>query len=98
VTHPALPNVPSANEAGLPDLQVITWNGVLAPAGTPAALVSRLHDEIVRVANTQDMKDRMAAQAAEVFTTSAEEFAAILRKDFAQWVKVIKASGIRADN
>ena len=57
-----------------------------------------MHDEIVRVANTQDMKDRMTAQAAEVFTTSAEEFAAILRKDFAQWVKVIKESGIRADN
>jgi tripartite-type tricarboxylate transporter receptor subunit TctC len=93
----ALPNIPSANEAGLPDLHVITWNGVLAPAGTPPDLVSKLHDETVRVANTQDMKDRMKAQAAEVFTTSAAEFAAILRRDFAQWLKVIKDSGIRAD-
>ncbi len=93
----ALPNVPSANEAGLPGLQVITWNGVLAPAGTTAPIVSKLHDEIVRLANTQDMKDRMTAQAAEIFTTSPGEFAATLRKDFAQWSKVIKDSGLRVD-
>jgi tripartite-type tricarboxylate transporter receptor subunit TctC len=78
-------------------LQVITWNGVLAPAGTTVPIMSKLHDEIVRLANTQDMKDRMTAQAAEIFTTSPGEFAATLRKDFAQWSKVIKDSGLRVD-
>ena len=92
-----LPGVPNAKEAGLPDLVVITWNGVVAPAGMPAALVARLHTDIVRVSNTQDMKERMAVQAAEVFTTSPEEFAAILRKDFAKWLKVVKDSGARAN-
>jgi tripartite-type tricarboxylate transporter receptor subunit TctC len=92
-----LRDVPNATEAGLPDLVVITWNGVLAPAGTPAPLISRLHGDIVKIANTQDMKDRMAVQAAEVFTTSPGEFAGILRKDFAKWLKVIKDSGARAD-
>jgi tripartite-type tricarboxylate transporter receptor subunit TctC len=92
-----LPGVPNAKEAGLPDLVVITWNGMLAPAGMPAALVTRLHADIVRVSNTQDMKERMAVQAAEVFTTSPEEFAAILRKDFAKWLKVVKDSGARAN-
>ena len=92
-----LREVPNANEAGLPELVVITWNGVLAPAGTPAPLVARLHADILKVANTQDMKDRMAVQAAEVFTTSPDEFAGILRRDFARWLKVIKESGARAD-
>jgi tripartite-type tricarboxylate transporter receptor subunit TctC len=95
---PAVAQVPSAKEAGLPDLVVITWNGVLAPAGLPAALIAKLHADIVRVANTQDMKDRMATLAAQVVTTSPEEFAAILRKDFQKWLKVIKDSGARLEN
>ena len=89
------PDVPSAKDAGMPGVHVITWNGVLAPAGLPTAIRTRLHSEIVNAANTQDMKDRMAAQAAEVSTTSTEEFAATLKRDFAQWVKVIKDAGIR---
>jgi tripartite-type tricarboxylate transporter receptor subunit TctC len=95
---PAVAEVPSAKEAGLPDLVVITWNGVLAPAGVPAVLIAKLHADIVRVANTQDMKDRMATLAAQVVTTSPEEFSAILRKDFQKWLKVIKDSGARLDN
>ncbi len=91
----AAPAVPSAGEAGLADLVVLTWNGVLAPAGTPAALVARLHADILKVAGTQDMKERMAAQAAEVFTTSTDEFSVILRRDFAKWLKVIKEAGVR---
>jgi tripartite-type tricarboxylate transporter receptor subunit TctC len=91
----AAAGVPSAREAGLADLVVLTWNGVLAPAGTPAALIARLHADILKVAGTQDMKDRMAAQAAEVYTTSPEEFAEILRADFAKWLKVIKDAGVR---
>ena len=95
---PAVAEVPSAKEAGLPDLVVITWNGVLAPAGMPPALIAKLHADIVRVANSQDMKDRMATLAAEVVTTSPEEFAAILRNDFQKWLKVIKDSGARLEN
>jgi len=91
----AAPSVPSAREAGLANLVVLTWNGVLAPAGTPAALIARLHADILKVAGTQDMKERMAAQAAEVYTTSPEEFAGILRADFAKWLKVIKNAGVR---
>ena len=89
------PDVPSAKEAGMPSVNVITWNGVLGPAGLPAAIRTRLHGEIVNAANTPDMKERMAAQAAEIATTSIDEFSATLRRDFAQWVKVIKDGGIR---
>jgi tripartite-type tricarboxylate transporter receptor subunit TctC len=93
----ALPDVPSAREAGIAALTVITWNGVLAPAGLPDAIVSRLNADIVAVANSADMKDRMRAQAAEIGTTTPDEFAAMLRDDFAKWSKVIKQAGLRAE-
>ena len=93
----ALPEVPNAKEAGVPGLIVITWNGVLAPAGMPDALAARLNTDISAVANSQDMKDRMSAQAAEIATTSAEQFAAMIRNDFAKWAKVIKQAGLRAE-
>ena len=93
----ALPEVPSAKEAGVATLVVITWNGVLAPAGLPDAVAARLNADIVAVANSPDMKDRMKAQAAEIATTSADEFAAMIRNDFAKWSKVIKEAGLRAE-
>jgi tripartite-type tricarboxylate transporter receptor subunit TctC len=93
----ALPEVPSAKEAGVPSLIVITWNGVLAPAGLPEPIVAKLNTDIVAVANSQDMKDRMRAQAAEIATTSPDEFAAMIRNDFAKWSKVIKQAGMRAE-
>ena len=94
---PALPDVPSAKEAGVPGLIVITWNGVLAPAGVPDAVIAKLNADITTVANSPDMKERMKAQAAEIATTTPEEFAAMLRNDFAKWSKVIKQAGMRAE-
>lgn len=93
----ALPDVPTAKEAGVPGLMVITWNGVLAPAGVPDAVVAKLNADIVAVANSPDMKERMKAQAAEIATTTPDEFAAMLRNDFAKWSKVIKQAGMRAE-
>ena len=93
----ALPDVPSAKEAGLPDVQVISFNGVLAPAGTPAPIIQRLHDEIVKIMNTPEMKERMAAQVGVASTSTPEEFAKILSVDFEKWLAVIKRNGIHAD-
>jgi tripartite-type tricarboxylate transporter receptor subunit TctC len=93
----ALPDVPSVKEAGVASLIVITWNGVLAPAGLPEAIVAKLNADIIAVANTADTKERMKAQAAEVATTTPGEFAAMLRNDFAKWSKVIKEAGLRAE-
>ena len=91
----ALPGIPSANEAGLPGLIVSTWNGVLAPAGTPRAIVAKLNAEIAKAAHMPEMVERYAAQAAEVYTTTPEEFATIVRNDFAKWSKVVKDIGLR---
>jgi tripartite-type tricarboxylate transporter receptor subunit TctC len=90
----ALPDVLNAKEAGVPALQVITWNGVIAPAGVPDAIVTRLNSDIVASANSPDMKARMRAQAAEIGTTTPDEFAAMIRNDYAKWSKVIKQAGL----
>jgi tripartite-type tricarboxylate transporter receptor subunit TctC len=93
----AIPGVPSADEAGLSDVHVISFNGVLAPAGTPHAIVQRLHDEIVTIMNKDDMKALMSEQAGEVSTSSPEQFAKILKDDFGMWLSVIRADGIHLD-
>jgi len=93
----ALPAIPSAAEAGLPGLIVSTWNGVLAPAGTPRAIVVKLNAEIAKAAHMPEMVERYAAQAAEVYTTTPEQFATIVRNDFAKWSKVVKDIGLRGN-
>ena len=94
---PAAPEIPSAIEAGLPDMVLITWNGVLAPAGTPSPILDRLNKDVVAVMNTSEMKDRMLMHAAEVRTNpSRDEFARFVREDLAKWTKLIRASGLRS--
>ena len=93
----AIPDVPSANEAGLPDVHVISFNGVLAPAGTSRAIVQKLHDEIVSIMYAPAMKALMLEQAGEVSTSSPEEFAEILKAEFEMWLSVIRANGIHID-
>lgn len=92
----AAPDIPAAPEVGLPDMVLITWNGVLAPAGTPPAVLDRLNKDIVAVMNTQEMKERVLMNAAEVRTMSRDEFAKFIREDLAKWSKLVKASGIRS--
>ncbi|MGZ5176111.1 MAG: Bug family tripartite tricarboxylate transporter substrate binding protein [Burkholderiales bacterium] len=90
------PDVPSAKEVGLGEMVLITWNGVLAPAGTSPAILDRLQKEIGAVMNTQEMKERMLVHAAEVTTSSREEFATMIREDLARWT-AIKASSPRSE-
>src|SRR5438552_887575 len=68
----ALPDVPTAAEAGLPDFEVTTWYGVLAPAGTPRTIITRLNGEIGKAMHSADMKDRLAAMATEPVTSTPE--------------------------
>ena len=93
---PAAPEIPSAVDVGLPDMVLITWNGVLAPAGTPAPILDRLNKDVVAVMNTQDMKERMLMHAAEVRTNSRDEFAKFIRDDLVKWSRLVQASGSRS--
>lgn len=88
-----LPNVPTAQEAGLKGYDVTIWYGVLAPKGTPAPVIDRLNREMVAVMSTDDMKKRMEADGSEARTTTPAEFAALIKSDTAKWAPVVKNSG-----
>ncbi len=92
-----IPDVPTIAEAGLPDYEVNAWYGIAAPTGTPAAIVSRLHAAMMKFVNTPAYRDALAAQGAEPVSSTPEEFAAVLRADKANWTRILKDLGIRAD-
>jgi tripartite-type tricarboxylate transporter receptor subunit TctC len=94
---PLLPQVPTAQEAGLKDFDVTIWFGVLAPAGTPAPVIERLNREIVAVMSSDEMKKKMQADGAEAKPTTPAEFTALIRGDMAKWTPVVKASGATVD-
>jgi tripartite-type tricarboxylate transporter receptor subunit TctC len=93
----ALPELPTMAEAGLPGYEVIGWNGILAPAGTPAPVIRKLHAEIVRILNSPEMRARLAADAVEPIGNTPEEFAAVIKADVAKWAKVVKEAGMKAE-
>jgi tripartite-type tricarboxylate transporter receptor subunit TctC len=94
---PALPEVPTVAEAGLPDFEVTTWYGVLAPAGTPRPVVARLNAELVKILYSPDMKDKLNAMGTDPVTSTPEEFAAYLRQETAKWANVVLKAGLKAD-
>ncbi len=94
----AIPDVPSAEEAGLPQVKVISFNGVLAPAGTPRPIIEKLNAAVLDVMNTSEMKAKMAQSAGEVSTSTPEAFGQLLKSDFESWLAVIKANDIRSGN
>jgi len=94
---PALPEVPTVAEAGLPDFEVTTWYGVLAPAGTPRPVVARLNGELAKILYSQDMKDKLNAIGTDPVTSTPEEFAAYLRQETAKWADVVRKAGLNAD-
>lgn len=94
---PTLPDVPTVAEAGVPGYEVQEWQGVMAPAGTPGAIIKRLHQEIVKTLALPDVKERIAGVGAHAVGSTPEELAAFIKKEFATWAKVIKTAGIRID-
>jgi len=91
---PQLPDVPTLAELGMPGYETYNWFGILAPAKTPAAMVTRLNRELVAVMQDPAMKAWMEARGAEAVTSSPEEFAAYIKKDLAKWARVVKEAGI----
>jgi tripartite-type tricarboxylate transporter receptor subunit TctC len=93
----AFPGVPTVAEAGVPGFEVSAWWGVLAPAKTPPAIVTRLNREIVAQLGSAEVKDGFAAQGAEPVITTPSEFGAFIRAEHAKWAKVVQDSGARAE-
>jgi tripartite-type tricarboxylate transporter receptor subunit TctC len=93
----ALPEVQTITESGVPGYEVNPWFGVLLPARTPPALVSRLNGEILKVLQIPAMRERFAAEGFEAAGNTPAQFAAYIKTEQVKWAKVIKDAGIRAD-
>jgi tripartite-type tricarboxylate transporter receptor subunit TctC len=93
---PALPDVPAIAES-VPGYEARGWNGILAPAGTPAAIVDRLNREIVLVVKSPEFLKQLATEGAVPIGSSPRETAEVIRSDIAKWAKVVKDAGIRPE-
>jgi len=94
---PAVPNIPTLAESGLPDYEATGWTGIVAPAGTPPAVITKLNASIVQAIKSPDIQQAFAKQAAEPVGSTPEEFAAFIRKETDKWGKTIRAAGISAE-
>ncbi len=92
----ALPEVPTMIESGFPGFSAVTWNGILAPAGTPREAIQKANEAIVAAMRTTQMKEQLAKLGQEVAWTTPEEFAAFLREETERWGRVIPAAGLKA--
>jgi len=94
----ALPQVPTFEEGGLPGLNARTWQGVLAPAGTPKPIINKLSSEMAKIMVMPDIRDKLVGMGLEPFYTNPEQFAALMKEDMAMFAKVIKAADIKLEN
>jgi tripartite-type tricarboxylate transporter receptor subunit TctC len=94
---PALPNVPTAGESGLPGFEADFWIGLFAPAGTPPAVVARLNSEVNRVLTSQQVKEKFLTTGVDSMVISPEAFGAIMAKDTERWGKTVQLSGMKVE-
>jgi tripartite-type tricarboxylate transporter receptor subunit TctC len=91
----AIPDIPTVAESGVPDYEAGSWYGILAPAGTPRAIVDRLNREIVATVKSKELQDRLIEEAVIPIGSTPEEFAKYIEKELARAAKVIKESGAK---
>ncbi|MBX3662588.1 MAG: tripartite tricarboxylate transporter substrate binding protein [Burkholderiales bacterium] len=94
---PGADDIPTIAEAGVPGYEAVQWYGLLAPAGTPRDIISKLHTGVVRALQNPEVRQRLLNDGAEPVGSSPEEFAAYLRSETAKWAKVIQAAGIKPE-
>jgi tripartite-type tricarboxylate transporter receptor subunit TctC len=92
-----LPDVPTVAEAGVSGYEVANWIGIVAPAGTPAAIVAKVHGEILAIQDSPEVQKQLSSQGGEVMRMSSREFGDFMLKEMGKWERVVKAGGIKAD-
>jgi tripartite-type tricarboxylate transporter receptor subunit TctC len=95
--QPAIPQVPTMDEAGVPGFEVSGWYGVLAPAGTPADIIEKLNSEIVKMMRSPAVNEHFVGQGLEVFSSSPEQFSAKIKSDIVKWGKVVRTTRASVD-
>src|SRR5262249_2802226 len=94
---PGLPDVPTIAASGAPGYEALQWYGVLLPAGTPAAIVSRLNEAIQAILQAPEVREQLASEGGEVVGGTPNEFAAYMEREIGKWTKVVKAAGIKPE-
>jgi tripartite-type tricarboxylate transporter receptor subunit TctC len=93
----ALPDLPTWQEQGIPDADVVNYWGIVAPVGTPAAIVARLNDEVQRMLTLPDVRERLAKEGAEPMPGSPERLGALIQSDLAGWKKLIVEANLQVE-
>ena len=94
---PIMPDVPTAREAGVPEIEAMNWNGYVVPSATPAAAIARLNAEINKVLSAPDVQDFMRKQGMIASPVTPEQFAALLKSDGERYGKIARAAHVRLD-
>ncbi len=94
---PLLPDLPTLDESGLKGFQIVGWNGLFVPAGTPPAVVNKLHAGVAAALALPDVKERLAILGADGVGNTPQHFAAFIKADIAKWAKVVKDAGIKVE-
>jgi tripartite-type tricarboxylate transporter receptor subunit TctC len=92
-----MPDVPTLAEAGVPGYEATIWLGVMAPKGTPAAIVNRLNAEITKFTSNPEVRRNWAQQGSAPLTMNVEEFTRYLNEDIAKWANLVKSANIKVD-
>lgn len=94
---PVLPDVPTLNEAGVPGYEATLWLGLMAPRGTPTAVVKRLNAEVAKITSSPEVRRAWAAQGTAALTMGVDEFARYTADDIAKWARIVKFSGAKVE-
>ena len=94
---PVLKLVPTLAESGFPGFDMVSWQALVAPAGTPKPIIDRLNAEVAKVLKTPEMKEKMTGLGTDVVANSPEQFAQYLREETAKWSKIVKDAGIKLE-
>jgi tripartite-type tricarboxylate transporter receptor subunit TctC len=94
---PAAPELPTVSEQGLPGYDVVSWFGIVAPAGTPADIVRRLNEDVRRVLVVPEFKERLKDEGGRSLAMTPEEFTAFIRNETVRWAKVVRDVGAKLD-
>src|SRR5882672_6224307 len=94
---PALPDVPTISEAGVPGYEATNWWGIVAPAGTPRPVIDRLHQELTVILASSETKKRFETEGGETAQLSSEEFGRFISTEIVKWAKVVKEAGIKPE-